>query len=254
VSCQGPLEANSVEGEVHVSDVSGNVTVGSVNSVVRLLRVVGPVEAQTINGDIQLEKVESVDVDASTVNGRVYYASGYRPRGRYAFSSHNGRLIVPVPKNQKVNVTLASFQGQVESSMPMPKSAPRAKGHAMRFTFRDGVATPEAPDLFETPKTPKAPKPPRTPKSRSMFPETLLPASVPELELESFGGLIRLASQDEVLKALTKQRVKLDSLRSLRTNARWQYNEARRVARQHRHSARAEAPTPAPTPEPPPRD
>lgn len=245
-SCQGPVEANSVEGEVTVTDVSGNVSVSSVNNVVRLVRVVGPVDAQTINGDIQLEKVESVDVDASTVNGRVYYASSYRPRGRYVFSSHNGRLIVPVPKNQNVNVRVASFQGQLESSMSVPTPAPRAKGRAYRFTFRDGVATPEAPEMYATPRPPRASRAPRAPRAHEPA-----PPGVPELELESFGGLIRLASQEEVLKALTKQRAALDSMRSLRSNARFQYDAARRQARQHRHEARAE--TPAPEPPPPPR-
>ena len=195
--------------------------------------------------------VESVDVDASTVNGRVYYASGYRPRGRYVFSSHNGRLVVPVPTDQNVNVTLASFQGQVESSVELPTPTPRAKGrHPMRFTLRDGVATPEAPELIETPKAPKPPKPPRAPRApRSLLSQAPL---VPELELESFGGLIRLASQEEVLKALTKQRAKYDSLRSLRSNVRWQYDAARREARKHRHAP--EAPAPPPTPEPPRQD
>ena len=250
VGCHGPLEANSIEGEVHVTDVSGNVSVGSVNSVVRLVRVVGPVEAQTINGDIQLEKVESMDVDASTVNGRVYFASGYRPRGRYAFSSHNGRLIVPVPTDQNVNVTLASFQGQVESSMPVPNPAPRAKGRAMRFMFRDGVATPEVPELTAMPGTPLLPRVPRAP--RAPRPPQMAPTpAVPELELESFGGLIRLASQEEVLKALTMQRAMLDSLRSLRSSARRSYEEARRLARRYQAP---EAPAPPPTPEPPRED
>ncbi len=241
VDCRGPLEANSIEGEVHVTDVSGNVTAGSVNNIVRLLRVVGPVEAQTINGDIQMEKLESVDVDASTVNGRVYFASGYQPRGRYVFSSHNGRIIVPTPTDQSVNVTLSSYQGQVESSVPMPAPVARSKGRLMRFVMRDGVDTPDVPNA---PNAPRAPRPPRTPRvARALI--------APELELESFGGLIRLASQEDVLRALNIQRSRLDSLRAMRVRGRAELEAARRHAR-HRV---APTPPPAPTPEsPPPSD
>ncbi len=239
VGCRGPVEANSIEGEVHVTDVSGNVSAGSVNNIVRLLRVVGPVEAQTINGDIQMEKLESVDVDASTVNGRVYYASGYQPRGLYVFSSHNGKLFVPTPTDQSVNVTLSSYQGQVESSIPMPAPRAHGKGRSMRFVMRDGVA-----DLPDAPAAPRAPQPPRTPRMRRA-------PIVPELELESFGGLIRLASQEEVLRALTIQRSRLDSARSMRLRARAELEAARRYARRQA----APAPTRAPAPEsPPPQD
>lgn len=246
IGCQGPVEVNSTEGEVKVTDVSGSVTAGSINNVVRLVRVVGPVDAQTINGDIQLEKVESVDVEASTVNGKVYYASGYRPRGRYTFSSHNGKVIVPVPKNQNVNVTLSSFQGQIESSMRVPKPAPRAKGrsmHAMRFKIRDGAWTPDGPELT----APRAPRVPRPPGAR------VAPPATPELELESFGGLIRLASTEEVLTLLTNQRALLESSRAQRTHSRKAAADARRQARAHRHAPDS-PPTPETPPPPPPQD
>ena len=249
VGCQGPIEANSIEGEVLMTDVSGNITAASINNLVRLVRVVGPVEAQSINGDIQMEKVESVDVDASTVNGRVYYASGYRPRGRYTFSSHNGRVIVPVPKKQNVNVTLSSFQGQIESSMRVPKPAPRVKGrsmHAMRFKVRDGAWTPDGPELT-APPAPRAPRAPRSPRAR------VAPPATPELEIESFGGLIRLASQEEVLTLLTNQRSLLESSRAQRAHSRKASADARRQARAHRH-APDNPPTPETPPPPPPQD
>jgi hypothetical protein len=265
-ACQGPLEANSLEGEVYVSDVRGNVTAGSVNSIVRIVRVTGPVEAQTINGDIQLVKVESPNVDASTVNGRVYFASGYQPRGRYMFSSHNGKLIVPVPEDQRVKFSMSSFQGKVESSVPIPApaTAPRSHGHRgqrFRFVMQDGVAVPEP---AETPTAPKAPKSPPAPKpSRSLV--------APEIELESFGGLIRLASAEEVNQVLAEQRAllaarraALDSARVYQMRARGELEKARRYERQARareaQLRRGGAPTASagtpdtPPPSPPPRD
>jgi hypothetical protein len=116
-SCQGPMELNSTEGEVHAEDVDGDITAGSINSAVRLVRVLGGIQAQSVNGDIQMDDVSSAKVSASTLNGRVYYASKFQPHGRYAFSSHNGKIYVGVDKTQPMNVTVSSFNGQLESSI-----------------------------------------------------------------------------------------------------------------------------------------
>ncbi|HUK63986.1 MAG TPA: hypothetical protein VLV15_11650, partial [Dongiaceae bacterium] len=234
-------EVHSIEGEVHVSDVSGNVTAGSMNSVIRIVGVTGPVEAQTINGDIQLEKVESANVDASTVNGRVFYASPFQADGRYAFSSHNGKLYVGLPPDQLVKVKLSSFNGQVESSVPVPMPAPEAHRHLVRFNggrtfyFTSGKPSdpPTPPSPPSTPRTPRSPRPPQA----------------PELQLESFGGLIQLASQAEALHAIDMQRAEYDSLRSSIQRARRELARARRMGHTPDADATAE---PAPPPPPPP--
>jgi hypothetical protein len=271
-ACQGPLEANSVEGEVHVSNARGTVTAGSINSIVRIVRATGPVEAQTINGDIQLVKVESRNVDASTVNGRVYFASGYQPRGRYLFSSHNGKLFVPMPDDQHVKVSMSSFQGEVESSIPVPQPAPapRERGRHFRFVVQDGVAWPDpvtAPPTPSTPSTPSSPRAPRAPRAPSA-PQGVTAAAAPEIELESFGGLIRLASQEEVARVLAAQRTilsvrraGLDSARVHQLRGRGEMDRARRLERQakaredeRRRPAPPRAPTPDEPPPPPGRD
>ncbi len=243
-SCQGPLQVHSVEGEVHVSDVSGNVNAGSVNNVVRIVRVIGPVEAQTINGDIQLEKLASPSVDASTVNGRVYFASPFQQRGRYAFASHSGQVYIGVPVDQHVNVTMSSFNGQVESSLPMPAPRPRVKGRAVRFMLGDLAELPGVPGVPGAPRAPHAPRAPRF----SRGPSASEAPGVPELELESFGGLIQLASQEEVLRAIDRQRAVLDSARATLLRARGEATRAHRWVRTAPAPARApEAPN-GPTP------
>ncbi len=246
-SCQGPLEVNSVEGEVHVMDVSGNVTAESVNNVIRIVRVTGPVEAQTINGDIQLEMLTSPSVDASTVNGRVTFASPFQPHGRYAFSSHNGKLCVGFAPDQEVNVKVSSFNGQVESSMPVPMPAPEMRGHVLRFNsgrverFNSGRAlrftTGRLPEPPQTPETPRAPRAPRAPS----------PPQTPEIELESFGGLIQLASQEEALRAIDSQRAAYDRARVTYLRVRRELLRARRLGRAPESPA-PDAPAPSPAP------
>ncbi|MEQ1831492.1 MAG: hypothetical protein ABL977_00445 [Candidatus Eisenbacteria bacterium] len=249
-SCQGPLQANSVEGEVHVSDVSGNVTAGSVNNVVRIVRVIGPVDAQSINGDIQLEKLASPNVDASTVNGRVFYASPFQRRGRYAFASHSGQVYVGVPTDQHVNVTVSSFNGQVESTVPMPVPAPKpkVKGRSVRFMLGDLQGLAELRELPAVPEAPRAPRAPRAARAGLAEARALEALGVPELELESFGGLIQLASQEEVLRAIDQQRAVLDSARAKLMRARRDDQRARRAY--ERRVAPPAPPSPADPPSP----
>src|SRR5262249_19623513 len=150
------------EGDVHVEDVNGSVTAGSINRDVRIVRVTGPIEAQSINGDIQMEDVSSANVSASTLNGQVYYASAFQKHGRYALSSHNGKLHVGVENDEPVNFTVSSFSGEVQASVPLPPvpqaPAPAPYRRAMRFSWP--AEAPPAPPAPPTPPAPPSAAPP----------------------------------------------------------------------------------------------
>ena len=245
-SCQGPMELNSTEGEVHAEDVNGDVTAGSINSVVSLVRVLGGIEAQSINGDIQMDDVSSANVNASTLNGRVYYASKFQPHGRYAFSSHNGKLYVGLDKTQPMNVTVSSFNGQLESSIPVPPAPPEAPTPPAPRTmtwrswnFSLPVEATSAPEA-----APSTPPPSRTRSARTARATRVTYSSsdsprAPELELESFGGIIQLASRAEIERAIQLRQALRDSIDATRRLMRLRSMRAH----EHVHSA-PEAPKP----------
>jgi len=235
-SCQGPMELNSTEGEVHAEDVDGDITAGSINSAVRLVRVLGGIQAQSVNGDIQMDDVSSAKVSASTLNGRVYYASKFQPRGRYAFSSHNGKIYVGVDKTQPMNVTVSSFNGQLESSIPVPPAppesptppAPRAMTwRSWNFSLPAEMvpATPPAPATAPQPRTQSM----RTTRKMRMTYTSSDSPRAPELELESFGGIIQLASRAEIERALQLRQAMRDSADAVRRLSRL------RTMRMHEH-------------------
>ena len=240
-SCQGPMELNSLEGEVHAEDVSGNVTASSVNSVVRMVRVKGPIEAQSINGDIQMDDVSSADVSASTLNGVVYYASKYQEKGRYAFSSHNGKLYVGVDKTQPINVTVSSFNGQVESSVapiPVPPTAPSAPAPpsppaAMVWRKWKWSWPAEAASATAPPAPASGSPRPRSSRTMTFTPRPETPYA-PELELESFGGLIQLASSSDIERMVQLRQAMRDSAEAVRRLAR-----LRAIGRMHMHDRTA---------------
>jgi hypothetical protein len=226
-SCQGPMELHSAEGEVHAEDVNGDVTAESMNNVVRLVRVLGPIEAQSINGDIQMDNVSSANVSASTLNGRVYYASKFQNHGRYAFSSHNGKLYVGVDKSQPMNVTVSSYNGQLESSIPVPPAPPStptppapSTWHTKTMTWRSWNFTLPAEAVPASAPTPPAAPRTRAPRVAYTSAQSGDAPRAPELELESFGGIIQLASRADIERALQLRQAMRDSAEAVRRLSR----------------------------------
>ncbi len=132
---RGAIQVHSIEGLVRVLDARGRVSASSVNNLVRLERVVGGIDAESVNGDIQLADVESAQVDASSVNGSVFFLSPFQPRGRYRLASHNGNLRVGVPRGADVDVSVRSFRGAFQNDVTPPA---RGRGEAGRFVFTLG--------------------------------------------------------------------------------------------------------------------
>ena len=243
-SCQGPMELHSGEGEVHAEDVDGDVTAGSMNNAVRLVRVLGPIQAQTINGDIQMDDVSSAKVSASTLNGRVYYASKFQPHGRYAFSSHNGKVYVGLDKTQAMNVTVSSYNGQLESSIPVPPAPPDSPAPPAfkTMTFRSwNFSLPTEAGSATAPAAPSARA--RAARMAEAPPPGSAPRA-PQLDLESFGGIIQLASRAEIERAIQLRQAMRDSVDAGRRLLR-----LRSMQVHERRHADEDAPKPAEDPD-----
>jgi DUF4097 and DUF4098 domain-containing protein YvlB len=77
----GLVSLRSVEGDVSLTDAKGKIDVNSVNSDVNVRNVSGEVQAETVNGDVNLIQVQSDNVEANTVNGDVNYDGTIRADG-----------------------------------------------------------------------------------------------------------------------------------------------------------------------------
>jgi DUF4097 and DUF4098 domain-containing protein YvlB len=78
-------------------------------------------------------------VDASTVNGDIFYAGPIRSGGRYSLSTHNGDITLTVAEGTSANVAVSTFNGEFESEFPVPLSGTR-KGKGFNFTLGSGSA------------------------------------------------------------------------------------------------------------------
>ncbi len=145
------ITAHSVQGDVDVIGARGRVDAQSVNGEVTVLDAAGDVRAETVNGEIRLERITSPSVEAATVNGEIVYDGTIENNGRYWFNTHNGDVVVTIPRDASVTVSVSTFNGDFESDFPVTLTHTRAK----RFSFTIGGGS-------------------------------------ARLELESFGGTIRL--------------------------------------------------------------
>lgn len=135
----GHISLQSVEGEVVLEGGRGRAELSSVNAGVTVKRHDGELAAETVNGEIILEDIRGVTVEASTVNGDVLYDGEMRAGGRYSFSTHNGDITVGLPEEPSVSVSVATFSGEFESSFPV-KVTSSHRHKRMRFMLGSGSA------------------------------------------------------------------------------------------------------------------
>jgi DUF4097 and DUF4098 domain-containing protein YvlB len=136
---EGLVSLQSVQGSVSLTGAKGRIEVNSVNEDVRVSRTSGEIDAETVNGEIELEQVDATSVTATTVNGDITYDGPVRDGGRYAFSTHNGDLLLTVPQGSNATVAVSTFSGEFESEFPVTLTEAR-KGKRFSFTLGSGSA------------------------------------------------------------------------------------------------------------------
>jgi DUF4097 and DUF4098 domain-containing protein YvlB len=134
VGGDGLVSLRSVQGDVSLTDAKGKIDVNSVNSDVNVRNISGELQAETVNGDVNLIQVQSDNVEANTVNGDVNYDGTIRANGRYRLTTHNGEVTVVIPEGTGAQVSVSTFQGDFESAFPVTLT----ERHGRRFDFTIG--------------------------------------------------------------------------------------------------------------------
>ncbi|MBI4543725.1 MAG: DUF4097 family beta strand repeat protein [Gemmatimonadetes bacterium] len=135
----GRVSLRSVEGLIELAGARGRVEVNTVNEGIRVVDVRGELSAETVNGDIELERIDSDRVVASTVNGNISYSGAIRDRGWYRLATHNGDVRVEVAEKANATVTVATFNGEFESTFPVLLREARG-GKRFNFVLGSGSA------------------------------------------------------------------------------------------------------------------
>lgn len=149
----GFVTAKSVEGEIILEGVRGKVTASSVNEGIRITASSGEIAAETINGSIVMSRIDSKSVSASSVNGDITYDGSAVDGGRYSFSTHNGDITMAIPETSNATFSVRTYNGDFKPTLPVTGVGEARRGKRLTFVLGNGSA---------------------------------------EVELESFGGTIRL--------------------------------------------------------------
>lgn len=137
---EGFIKLSSVQGGVFVEHARGRLELSSVNEGVSVSDSEGELTIEAVNGDVILERVRSRMIQAATVNGEVRFLGPLDQNGRYRFSSHNGDLEVALPDDVDATVSVATFNGEFESSFPLLMNGTGKTEKRFSFRLGDGSA------------------------------------------------------------------------------------------------------------------
>src|SRR6266851_2734220 len=136
---KGNITLHSIQGTVTLADASGRIEVNSVNEDIELTNVSGEIKVETTNGGIMMTGIQSSSVDAGTINGDVVYEGTVTDGGSYSFGSHNGEISVSIPERANVTVTTATANGEIDASFTLPLTSTTGK-HRKTFKIGSGSA------------------------------------------------------------------------------------------------------------------
>lgn len=138
----GTVIAKSIQGEVQVEGARGRINVSSVNEAIRVVGASGDITAETTNGSISLTNITSASVQATTVNGNIVFDGSMAVNGRYAFATHNGDITAAVPENSNATFIVRTYNGDFSTNLPLsgpPRTEPR-RGRRVSYTIGNGSA------------------------------------------------------------------------------------------------------------------
>ena len=149
----GTITAKSIQGEITIENAKGRVNANSVNEAIRVSGTSGEITAETTNGDIILTKVDARFLDVGSVNGDVLYDGTLSKGAQLKFVTHNGDITLVVPEETGATFTVRTYNGEFQSNLPTKAVGEIRRGRRATYMLGNGGA---------------------------------------EVELESFGGTIRL--------------------------------------------------------------
>jgi putative adhesin len=135
----GFISLKSVQGSISLTNAKGRMDIMNVNDDIHVADVSGDLTAGTTNGAISLERIDSSNVDAYTVNDNISYDGPIRDKGVYRLTSHNGGISLGVPDRTNATLSIRTYQGGFRSTFPV-KVEDQNSRRRFSLTLGDGSA------------------------------------------------------------------------------------------------------------------
>ncbi len=126
----GEISLSTVEGEIGVYGARGPVTAHSRGDDVTLSDVTGDVDVGTGDGDLRLDDVNASRLRAETLDGDVNFSGALAREGTYWISVHDGDATLVLPGDTDAHVSVSTFDGELDL---------RLSGHAAAVPGGRGV-------------------------------------------------------------------------------------------------------------------
>lgn len=130
----GFVSAQSVDGDVTIEGAQGRIEANTVDGQIHITNVTGEIYAATVDGDVLLERIESANVEAQTVDGNLDYQGAIKDGGHYHLASHSGDVTLRISDRISATVSVSTFSGEFESDFPVQLTGTKKR----RFTFTLG--------------------------------------------------------------------------------------------------------------------
>jgi hypothetical protein len=137
----GSISVKTIQGEIVVEGGRGKINLSSVNEGIKVTGAAGEITAETTNGSISLARIESASVTVATVNGDVAYDGTLADAGRYSFSTHNGDITVTVPETANATFNVRTYNGEFGASLPLKGPDPSGLRRGRRATYTLGAGS-----------------------------------------------------------------------------------------------------------------
>ena len=137
----GFISLKSVQGEIVVEKAKGRVEVRAVNEGIRLADISGDLSAESTNGSIILDRIDSANVDLYTVNGNISYDGPIKDRGLYRLTTHNGLVAVPIPERANLTLAARTYNGSIRATFQLPAdTSSERRTKRLNLTLGNGSA------------------------------------------------------------------------------------------------------------------
>src|SRR6185295_11981689 len=118
----------------------GRIEVRTVNEGIRLADINGDLSAETTNGSIILDRIDSGNVDLYTVNGNISYDGPVKEKGMYRLTTHNGMIAMAVPERVNATLMVRTYNGSFRSTFPVGGDTPEKRTKRFTVTLGNGSA------------------------------------------------------------------------------------------------------------------
>jgi hypothetical protein len=135
----GFISAKSVQGSITIERAKGRIEAQTVNDSIRVSDTAGDLTVSTTNGGIVLERIDTANLDASTVNGTIAFDGPIRDKGSYRLTTHNGAVSMAMPERVNATLRVRTYGGSFRSTFPL-KLDDQDRQNRFTLTLGDGSA------------------------------------------------------------------------------------------------------------------